>query len=141
MLRQFSLLMARDALPPSISAKPSGQSTELVTGTSIRFDWVDNSSNETGFKVYRRVGTSGPFDLLATKGIGVETHTDSGLAVSTKYCYKVTSFNDIGESSQTSASCQTTPAAGGGGCRVPVAIAWRRQCRGVRPSSRIDRLL
>ena len=68
--------------------------------------WTDNSSNETGFRVYRGL-TSVSLSLAVTLGANTTSYVDTGLAAQTTYYYKVCSYNANGESC-TSVSSITT---------------------------------
>jgi hypothetical protein len=68
-------------------AAPSNLSAGTATGNQANLTWTDNSSNETGFRVERKVG-AGAYAALATKGANTTTHSDTGLAAGT-YTYRV----------------------------------------------------
>src|SRR5207245_2266262 len=81
----------------------------------INVGWQDNSSNESGFEVYRSTtGPSGAFSLVATAGANATSYGNGGLAGSTQYCYEVRAFRTTGGkttySAFSSAACATTPA-------------------------------
>jgi titin len=126
------------AAGPAVKA-PSNTSAVAVSESRIDVSWQDNSSNETGFEVHRSTsGASGAFALLASKGAGVASHGDVGLAPSTQYCYKVRAFRttggQTGYSEFSTAACATTlappiPAAPSGADARPasssaVAVSW-----------------
>jgi subtilisin family serine protease len=82
---------------PTAPAAPSGLTAKALSSSSIRLQWVDNSSNETGFNVERSLnGTS--FSKLTDVGANATTHTDTGLARNTTYYYRVRAFNTAGSS-------------------------------------------
>jgi hypothetical protein len=81
-----------------------------VTGRSIKLDWKDQSSNEKGFKIYRGVN-SGALTLLVTLGPNVKTYTDQSLALNTKYTYRISSFNNKGETNGPQVSARTPASA------------------------------
>lgn len=94
---------------------PSGTSAAAVSQTRVDVSWQDNSTNESGFELYRSTaGVSGAFALLATSGAGVTSHSDGGLTSATQYCYKVRAFRRTGSKTTFSAysatACATTPA-------------------------------
>ena len=72
--------------------------------------WVDNSQNEDGFNIERKLGTTGTFSLLATVGPNVTSYSDNNLADSTIYCYRLNAFNSAGNSAYSNEACETTPA-------------------------------
>ena len=83
-----------------------------VTDTSARISFVDNSTNETGFKVYvHDLATNALVDTLtlpANGGIGgYQYATITGLNVATKYKVRVSAFNSDCESDKTQPSSKT----------------------------------
>ncbi len=82
---------------------PKDLNATSTTTSQIRLIWTDSSTDETSFKVYRKIGT-GPWSLLATKGAGVKSHIDktaSENAASNTYNYYVTACNTNGCSPST----------------------------------------
>jgi hypothetical protein len=72
--------------------------------TSLGLLWTDNSNNEDGFQVLRRVGGTGPFVLHATVPPSAAPtpanvfYVDQNLTPGTKYDYRVQSYNLTGPS-------------------------------------------
>lgn len=64
----------------------------------VNVSWTDNSTNETGFEVYRATSTAGPFTIVTTTGAGVTAITDSTVQAATTYYYKVQAVNLYGGS-------------------------------------------
>jgi hypothetical protein len=67
------------------------------TINSATLSWIDNSTNETGFKIYRKVD-GGTFSLFQTVAANTTTWLNTGLATGHTYYYHVTAYNDKGES-------------------------------------------
>ncbi len=86
---------------------PTNVAATTQSSTSILITWADNSSNETGFTIYRSVA-GGAFTALTTKPSGTNSYTDTNLTPSTQYTYKIDSYNGIGKSAQISTSTVTT---------------------------------
>jgi len=72
-----------------------------TNGSSVQLSWYDNSSNESGFKIYRNSA------LIATVGPSSTSYQDSNLSPATNYRYSVSAFNGYGESGQVSCSVVT----------------------------------
>jgi len=77
---------------------PSSASVTLVTTHGVALSWTDNSTNETGYRVYRSLGQGAPYiqyggDLAPN----TTTFIDTGLAVNQSYSYRIIPFNGIGE--------------------------------------------
>ncbi|MBK1643947.1 hypothetical protein CKO25_04595 [Thiocapsa imhoffii] len=83
-----------DPQPP---AAPSMVTASAISTSRIRLDWRDNSSNETGFRIERRL-QGGGWTRIATTTAGVTTFADSGLSAGTSYGYRVQAFNAAGAS-------------------------------------------
>ena len=66
-------------------------------GILIQLTWQDLSSNEQGFRVYRKVD-AGSFGLWRTLGANVTNTQDTGVSVGHLYQYYVTAYNALGES-------------------------------------------
>jgi hypothetical protein len=78
----------------------------VVSANAINLGWIDNSSNELGFRVERAPASSGPWIL-----IGVTTqlgYGDSGLTPSTTYFYRVNAYNAAGNSAFSNIVSATT---------------------------------
>lgn len=96
------------ALPTPPTA-PSTLTVTVVSNSSLKLGWKDNSTNETGFKIERSTdGTN--FTLVTNTLASVITFTDSGLASATKYYYRVRAYNDGGLSAYTTVVSATTSA-------------------------------
>ncbi|MEI9921933.1 MAG: fibronectin type III domain-containing protein [Bacteroidota bacterium] len=93
----------------SINAPTSPAATAL-TGSTIKIDWTDASSNETGFEIQRSLTSGSGFSLVTTTAVNAVTFTDSGLTPSTTYYYRVRAVNATLQSSYTSEVNATTGA-------------------------------
>ncbi len=83
------------ASPPPTA--PTGLSATAASETRIDLSWVDTSSDETGFRVYRSTG--GSFQLIGTVGANASAFSDTTLAPCMAASYYVTAYNTNGESS------------------------------------------
>ncbi len=79
------------------NAAPANLRISGTTLTSITLAWEDKSNNEKEFRVYRNQHNSTGFVLRARVGAGVTKYTDMGLSPYSSYYYKVTAFNELGE--------------------------------------------
>lgn len=114
-------------------AAPSGLTATAVSGSQINLSWVDNSSNETGFKIERKTGSGGTYAQVGTVGAGVTTYSSGGLTATTTYFYRVRATNAVGDSgysSQASATTLSTPPAAPTGLTATansstqISLAW-----------------
>jgi hypothetical protein len=81
---------------------------EKVIAAELHLTWEDNSSNEEGFLIERRTGTSGAFTQIAAVGENVTSYTNFGLAPGTTYCYRVRAFASTARSAYSNIDCATT---------------------------------
>ena len=81
----------------SIPLSPSNLTGVLVSSSQVNLTWTDNSTNETGFKIERRLD-GGNFAVVGTANADVLNYSDAGLAANTNYTYRVVSFNAVGSS-------------------------------------------
>lgn len=82
----------KGALPNQIS----GLTAVGVTG-GIKLDWTDNSTNETGFRIYRSETPSGVYSLIHTTAPNIITYTDTPLNIGVVRYYKVVAVSPRGE--------------------------------------------
>jgi hypothetical protein len=84
-------------------------SLSQLEAADVTLSWADNSNNENGFEIQRKIGTSGTLSQRAIVGVNVKSYVDSGLAAATTFCYRVRAFNSAGNSAFTPEGCKTTP--------------------------------
>ncbi len=81
-----------------------GYAAPTVLGTNaIQWNWTDESSDETGFKVYAADGTT----VLQTLGADATSWTEAGLTPATEYTRKVVAYNSGGDSAPTTLTATT----------------------------------
>lgn len=78
--------------PTASIVAPSNLRFTYNSPTSITLNWNDNSNNETGFKIERKIG-SGNFILIDSVGANVTTYTDNSISDTGLYYYRVYAFN------------------------------------------------
>jgi len=71
----------------------------------LKATWMDNSSDEDGFKIERRPGMTQTFTQIEIVGANVTSYNDSGLVDGEIYCYRVLAFNAAGSSPYSSEVC------------------------------------
>ena len=74
----------------------------------LTLTWVDNSNSENGFRIERRIGTSGSYQQYAQVAANALTYTDTNVSGATAYCYRMTAFNSVGTSGFSNEDCATT---------------------------------
>lgn len=82
----------------SVPHAPSNLSLEVKSSSEIDLSWEDNSSNEDGFKVERRLEDE-DFTVIYSADSGKTTFSDSGLKAGKQYYYRLKAYNSFGDSS------------------------------------------
>ena len=90
-----------------------------ASAATLRLNWRDTSSLETGFKIERLSGAN--YVEIGRVGANVQSYTDSTAASGANHCYRVRAFNSSGVSAPTNAACAMAPSGGssGGGGSTP----------------------
>ena len=92
--------------PASAPTAPTGLTCNAVSSSQIDLSW-DASTGADGYNVYRCTGTScTPTGLVRTESS--TSWSDTGLTPSTTYRYRLTAYNEEGESGySTTVGCTT----------------------------------
>ena len=88
--------------PPMV---PTNITATALSTSSIRVSWTE-VPNTVGYHIYRNFSPSGTFSLLTT--VSSTLFSNTGLSTNTTYYYKVSAYNEIGESSQSATVYATT---------------------------------
>ena len=95
--------------PQALPAAPSNLTASAVSVSRIDLAWTDNANNEDGLKIERCTGTGcTSFAQITTVASNVTSHSDTGLAAETTYCYRVRAYNLVGDSNYSNVACATT---------------------------------
>ncbi len=86
---------------PSDQTPPAAPSDLIATieNPYIHLEWTDNSNNEDGFRIERKIG-NGDYSEIYTVESNVTTYNDHDidLATGTEYTYRVRAYNSFGYS-------------------------------------------
>src|SRR5712691_6690783 len=104
------LLLLSGVAHAVVPTAPTNLTASAASTTQINLSWTDNSSNETSFKIERKIGSAGTYSEIATVGTNVVTFSNTGLAASTTYFYRVRASNSSGNSAYTNEASASTPA-------------------------------
>jgi len=80
---------------------PTNFKATSVSSSNVKLEWNDNSTNETGFKIYRKIGSAGVWTLLKTTVANVKSFSDPTAATNTSttiYYYYIVAYNASGNS-------------------------------------------
>ena len=109
-----SNLLEVEFVPP---AAPSNLGAAQASSSQINLTWVDNSNNESGFKIERSPNGSTGWAEIDSVAANITAYSNTNLACNTTYYYRVKAYNSAGYSAYTSVAsamtgtCATPPAA------------------------------
>lgn len=104
---------------PTAPNAPSNVTASAISHNAIRVNWTDNSSNETGFRIWNGNST-------AQVGSNITTYTETGIPPETYTCYQVQSYNTSGSSAWSPWKCATTlPKPSAYECDSDTVSLWR----------------
>jgi hypothetical protein len=92
---------------PTGPTAPSMLAAGAVSSSQINLTWRDNSTNERGFRIERRLGT-GAWAQIGQVGANVRTFASTGLTAGTTYSYRVLAYNTAGVSAYSNEASATT---------------------------------
>ncbi|GJQ63180.1 MAG: hypothetical protein SCALA702_22330 [Melioribacteraceae bacterium] len=100
----------------SVVAEPIAAPTELMAFApdfeTVELNWVDNSDNETGFKIERKTGDSTsvePFAVIDSVIADISVYQDTTVEPLTEYTYRVFAYNSDTVSAYSNLSEVSTP--------------------------------
>ncbi len=109
------------ASQPSVPSPPANLSAVAVSSSSINLTWTASATSGATYNVFRGTAsgfTPSPSNQIAS-GITGTAYSNTGLAASTAYFYRVTAVNTAGSSSPSNQAGATTLPSGGGGGGLP----------------------
>ena len=98
----------------TIPAAPSGLTATAASSSQVNLAWIDNSNNETSFKIDRATNRAFTQNLVTFTAAANSTgYSDTTVAASTTYYYRVYAANSAGNSTFSNSPNVTTPSASG----------------------------
>ncbi len=110
-----SAVAAISAFRPTSGSTPTGATSlnaSAQNGSTVLLTWADNSNNETGFRVERRLASSQTWISVGTANTNATSFTDTTAAPGTAYAYRVIAFNASGDGASSNEAAVSTPGAG-----------------------------
>jgi hypothetical protein len=77
---------------------PTNITATALDYTRINLTWTDNTTNETGFEIYRSQNANGPFQIIKTTAANASGFIDSALSPISTYYYRIQAINNSGAS-------------------------------------------
>lgn len=71
----------------------TGLTAVAVSATSVQLAWSDNSGNEDGFRIERKLGEAGAWAQIATVAANSTSYADAGLQENNAYYYRVRAYS------------------------------------------------
>ncbi|MFT3788022.1 MAG: PA14 domain-containing protein [Tepidisphaeraceae bacterium] len=122
---------------PQAPAAPTGLTATAATGTRVDLAWDDNSTNETGFKVERRL-VGGTFAQIGTVAANVKTYADTTVTAGNSYEYRVRATTGSLDSSYSGTASVTTPGGTGGVPAAPSGVTLQLVSTSAGPNVRVN---
>jgi uncharacterized protein (TIGR02145 family) len=93
----FGCSISQDGIVEVVPLAPSELKATLVSNSQVDLSWKDNSTNETEYKIERKIET-GNFIEIGSTATDVTTFSDKTLTPNTSYTYRVYCLNQVGKS-------------------------------------------
>ena len=74
------------------TAAPTGVTATAFSSTQVNLRWTDVATNETGYRIERRLASGTALSLVANLAAGVTTYSNTGLTPGTGYIYVVSAI-------------------------------------------------
>ena len=88
-------------------AAPTNLTAAAVSSSQINLAWSDVATTESGYRVERSSNGTSSWTTLATLAVNSTSYSNTGLAASTPYYYRVAAFNAAGDSGFATANTTT----------------------------------
>jgi hypothetical protein len=97
--------LRRTGFPDDASNVETQLVAVLAALPKLELTWKDNSTDEDGFVVERRIGTTGPFQHLVTLPSNTGTYVDRSVQDDVTFCYRVKAFKASAHSEPSNETC------------------------------------
>jgi RHS repeat-associated protein len=97
------------AIAPSAPVAPSGFTSVAISPNSATLSWIDNSNNETAFRITRDLAPGSNSSVTFTAPANSTSYSDTGLTPGSQYYYWISAVNDNGSSYSSGPLSVVTP--------------------------------
>ncbi len=95
----FNLERFTGLVTDSAPTAPSNLTAEVLTNNFVSLKWKDNSNNEEGFKMERKEGDNGQWEVFTTTQKNIWSGSGAfAPKINTLYYYRIKAYNPAGES-------------------------------------------
>ncbi len=101
--------IAEVTTPQELPLPPSDLHVIEVTWEMVSLEWIDNSDNELGFRLERRLVPFSQWIQIGEPEANVNTFVDTTVDMSTDYAYRVHAFNITGRSEWSEEAAVSVP--------------------------------
>lgn len=84
---------------PLLPAAPTSLIATAISASQVDLIWTDNATDETGFRLERKIGTAGVYSEITTFSANVTSFSDTSLTAGQDYIYRIRAYNSAGDSS------------------------------------------
>ena len=96
----FIILISLCIFSCAPSGSDSADNDETITEKiQLVITWDDNSDNETGYIIERRLASSNTYDEIVMLSEDTNSYDDQSAFTGQTYCYQVSAYNQAGKSS------------------------------------------
>jgi hypothetical protein len=74
------------------TSAPSGLTVTPISSTQINLSWTDTATNETGYRISRRLTAGTVWTDLTTLAANATNYNNTGLTAATGYTYRVSAI-------------------------------------------------
>ena len=82
----------------TIPTAPNALTATVTGSTTVRLNWADRATNETGYRVERATNSAGPWTQITQTARNIKTYTATSLRANTTYFFRVRATNSAGNS-------------------------------------------
>ncbi|MDI6781084.1 MAG: PQQ-binding-like beta-propeller repeat protein [bacterium] len=96
---------------PNLPALPTDLKAAFVSDKGVLLTWMDNSTNENGFKIVKAIKGQKDYKFVCTLEPNTTSYEDARVIPGTTYLYRIVSFNSFGRTEYTRPITITIPSA------------------------------